>query len=181
MMEALKALAQSFPDAAKDIRLNLQSVLSESTLSERQRFGIAYASALASRSPALREALVQDGAEHLDDAVRDDAQAAASLMAMNNVFYRFRHIVGKPSYAAIPARLRMNRIAQPKTSKAEFELMCLAVSAINNCELCVQTHEQAILENGMSEQNIVDAVRIAATIHAAAITLEAVATDAAGF
>jgi alkyl hydroperoxide reductase subunit D len=180
-MEALKSLAESFPDAAKDIRLNLSAVLAESSLSPRQRFGVAYACALASRSPALREALVHDGGANLDEAVVDDAQAAASLMAMNNVFYRFRHIVGKPSYEAIPARLRMNRISQPKTSKAEFELMCLAVSAIHNCERCVQSHERAVIEAGMSEQQVHDAVRIAATIHAAAATLEVGTADAAGF
>jgi alkyl hydroperoxide reductase subunit D len=180
-MQALKSLGQSLPDAARDIRLNLQAVLSESSLSERLRFGVAYAAAIACRSALLREAIAQDAGEHLDDAVLDDAQAAAALMAMNNVLYRFRHIVGKPSYSTIPARLRMNRIAQPRTSKAEFELMCLVVSVINHCELCVQAHERATLENGMTEQNVFDAVRIAATIHAAAVTLEAVARDAAGF
>lgn len=180
-MEALKALGQSFPEAAKDIRLNLQAVLSDSSLPERLRFGVAYASALASRSGALREALLQDGAEHLDEALQGDAQAAASLMAMNNVFYRFRHVVGKASYAAIPARLRMNRIAQPKSSKAEFELLCLAVSAINNCETCIQSHERGVIEGGLSEAHVHDAIRIAATIQAAAVTLDVVATDAAGF
>ncbi len=180
-MEALKALGQSFPDAAKDIRLNLQAVLSESSLTERQRFGVAYAAAIASRSSALRDAIALDGAEHLDESVLEDAQAAASLMAMNNVFYRFRHVVGKPSYASMPARLRMNRLSQPKTSKAELELMSLAVSAINNCEACIQSHERAVLENGMSEMNVLDAVRIAATIHAAAVSLDSVSADATGF
>jgi lipoyl-dependent peroxiredoxin subunit D len=180
-MEALKTLAQAFPESAKDIRLNLQAVLSESSLSERQRHGVAYAAALASRSAPLREAIAQDAGEQLDDAVLDDAQAAAALMAMNNVLYRFRHIVGKPSYSTMPARLRMNRISQPKTSRADFELMCLVVSVINHCELCVQAHERATLENGLTESNVFDAVRIAATIHAAAVTLEAVAADAAGF
>jgi alkyl hydroperoxide reductase subunit D len=180
-MDALKHLAETFPDAAKDIRLNLQAVLADGSLSARQRFGVAYACALACRSRVLCEALIQDGGEHLDEAVLSDAQAAASLMAMNNVFYRFRHIVGKPSYSAIAPRLRMNRIAQPRTSKAELELMCLAVSAINNCEACVRSHEHTVVDGGMSEANVIDAVRIAATIAAAVVTLDAAVTDAAGF
>ena len=89
---------------------------------------------------------------------------------MNNVYYRFRHMVGKESYGAKPARLRMNRIVQPKTSKATFELMCLA-SAINGCESCIRSHEHAVVEGGLTEDHVHDAVRIAATIRAAAVAL----------
>ena len=102
----------------------------------------------------------------------EDALAAAALMAMNNVYYRFRHLVGKPSYAQKPARLRMNRMAQPATNKADFELFCLAVSAINGCETCIRAHEQVVLEGGLTEEQVHDAVRIAATVHAAAVALE---------
>ena len=93
-------------------------------------------------------------------------------MAMNNVYYRFRHVVGKDGYRTKPARLRMNRLGQPKTDKATFELMCLAVSAINGCETCVQSHERSVIEGGLTEEHVHDAVRIAATIRAAAIALD---------
>jgi alkyl hydroperoxide reductase subunit D len=93
-------------------------------------------------------------------------------MAMNNVYYRFRHMVAKPAYAQKPARLRMNRLAKPATTKADLELFSLAASAINGCEICVQSHEKAALEAGLTEDNVHDAVRIAATIHAAAVALE---------
>ena len=92
---------------------------------------------------------------------------------MNNVYYRFRHLVGKPSYGEKPARLRMNRLAKPATSKVDFELFSLAVSAINGCETCIQAHEKVVLEGGLTEDQVHDAVRIAATIHAAAVALEA--------
>jgi alkyl hydroperoxide reductase subunit D len=169
-MEALRALSAAFPDAGKDIRTNLTTVLAESSLPPRTHWMVALASALSCRSPALRDAIEADGAAHLDDAAREDAQAAAALMAMNNVFYRFRHMVGRPGYAALPARLRMGRIGQPRTSKAEFELACLAVSAIHGCEACVRAHEQAVIEGGMNETNVLDAVRIASVVHAAAVT-----------
>jgi alkyl hydroperoxide reductase subunit D len=96
-------------------------------------------------------------------------------MAMNNVYYRFRHVVGKPAYESMPARLRMNRLAKPATSRAMFELYCLAVSAINGCEACVRAHEHAVVEGGMSVEQVHDAIRIAATFHAAAVALETVA------
>jgi len=171
-MLALEEVREQLPEAARDIRLNLQSVLEGGALSEAQRWGVAAACAIASRNPKLREALVAEARAKAGDAVVEDARAAAVLMGMNNVFYRFRHMIGKPSYAQKPARLRMQRIAQPLTGKADFELFCLAVSAINACEACVRAHEQVVLEGGLTEEHVNDAVRIAAVVHAAAVALE---------
>ena len=99
---------------------------------------------------------------------------------MNNVYYRFRHMVAKPAYAQKPARLRMNRLGKPATNRIDLELFSLAASAINGCEICVQSHEKAVLDGGLSEDQVHDAVRIAAVVHAAAVALEtAVATAAA--
>jgi alkyl hydroperoxide reductase subunit D len=151
----------------KDLALNLSSVLGESALTEDQKLGVALACAIASASANLRDAL----ATLAKDNVADDARAAAALMAMNNVYYRFRHFVGKDAYSQKPARLRMQRIAKPATDKASFELMCLAVSAINGCEVCVKSHEAAVIEGGLSEDAVHDAVRIAATIRGCATAL----------
>jgi len=171
-MEAIDRLREAMPPAAKDIQLNLSSVLQGGALDETQRWCVALACAIASGNRALRDAVLHDAAGKIDDAAVDDAKAAAVLMAMNNVYYRFRHMVGKESYATRPARLRMNRIAQPRTSKATFELVCLAVSAINGCEVCVRSHERAVLAGGLTEEHVHDAVRIAATIRAAAVALD---------
>jgi alkyl hydroperoxide reductase subunit D len=129
-MEAIDRVRQAMPEAAKDIQLNLSSVLQGGALDDTKRWGVAVACAIASGDVALREAVLHDAAMHVGDATLDDARAAAALMAMNNVYYRFRHMVGKATYASLPARLRMNRIAQPKTDRVTFELMCLAVSAM---------------------------------------------------
>ncbi len=171
-LEDLEALRASLPDAAKDVRLNLQSVLESGSLTPAQKWGVALACAVASRQPRLREAVRRAAAAVVDEAVLDDARAAAALMAMNNVYYRFRHIVGKPAYAQKPARLRMQRIAQPRTNKLDFELMCLAVSAVNGCEACVRSHEAVVIEGGLTEDQVHDAVRVAAVVHAAAVALE---------
>ena len=99
-------------------------------------------------------------------------RAAAAIMAMNNVYYRFRHMVGKPIYSEKPAGLRMNRLVQPATNKADFELFSLAVSAINGCEMCIRAHEKAVIDGGLTPDHVNDAVRIAATMQAAAVALE---------
>ncbi len=172
-MERVEALRQALPDAARDIKLNLQAVLSSAApLADDQRWGIALASALAARNPRLTAAVQADAAAKVRPEMLEDARAAAALMAMNNVFYRFRHLVERPAYTQRPARLRMNRLAQPLSSKLDLELFSLAVSAINGCGSCIQAHEQVVREGGLSEDQVHETIRIAATIQACAVALE---------
>ena len=167
----LDELRAAIPEPAKDIRLNLAAVMEGGSLAPAQRWLIAAAAAFAARNPRLAEAVAGDAGQAAGAGVVDDARAAAALMAMNNVYYRFRHQVGKPSYAEKPPRLRMNRLARPAGTRADFELACLAVSAINGCESCVRAHERAVIEGGLTEEQVHDAVRIAATVAAAATAL----------
>lgn len=171
-MKAIEAIRERLPDAARDLKLNLSAVLSESRLSESQRWGVALASAIAARNQELLRAVMEDATAHLDENGVDDARAAAALMGMNNVFYRFRSMVEKEEYGAIPARLRMNRIARPLGPKVDFELYCLAVSAINGCGTCVKSHEKVVRDGGFEAEQIHDAIRIAATVQGVAIALE---------
>lgn len=171
-MSRIEALRETLSEPARDIKLNLQNVLQPGSLTPAQQWGVAIASAVATRNAALRDAVVADARPVVGAEVIDDALAAAALMAMNNVYYRFRHLVGKPSYSQMPARLRMQRIAKPATNKADFELFCLAVSAINACEACIRAHEEIVLQSGVTEEQVHDAVRIAATLAAAAVALE---------
>src|SRR5687768_14765418 len=134
-MSALEALRDTISEPARDIRLNLQSVLQPGPLTPAQRWGVAIASAVAARNPALRDAIISDARAEVGPEVIDDALAAAALMAMNNVYYRFRHLVGKSSYSDKPARLRMNRMVKPAGSKVDFELFSLAVSEIGRAHV----------------------------------------------
>ena len=168
---ALDALRDALPDDLKDIRLNLSSVLTGENLQPAQALGIALASARFVRAQPLAAALESDIRTSLGDAaapVISDAVAAAGLMAMNTVYYRFRHMLGKESYEARPPRLRMSRMVQPATTKADFELMSLACAALAGCELCIKNHEASLVHLGVSEDACHDAVRIAAVINAVA-------------
>lgn len=174
-MENLDKLRDLLPDAAKDIKINLQNVLQPGTLSLEQTWGVAVACGWAARNRQLTDALVADAkAKGVSDAVLDDAKAAAVMMGMNNVYYRFRHVMGKESYEQKPARLRMLRLKQVASNQTDLELFSAAVSAINFCEACLKSHEEVVLQGGLTEDHVHDAVRIAATIHAAAVALEAV-------
>lgn len=172
-MSALEDARNAIPEFARDLKLNLQAVLQPSTLTDAQRWGVAVAAAVASRNARLRDAVLSDARAAVAPAVVDDALAAAALMGMNNVYYRFRHLVEKPSYSDKPARLRMNRLVKPAGSKVDFELFSLAVSAINGCGTCIAAHEKVVLDGGLTEDHVHDAVRIAAVIHGAAIALDA--------
>ena len=172
-LSSVESLRESIPEYAKDLALNLSSVLGGTitSITEEQRWGVALACAIAAGNVQLRDAVLADAQRIGGDAVVEDARAAAALMAMNNVFYRFRHYIDRESYEQRPARLRMQRIARPASDKATFELMCLAVSAVNGCEVCVRSHEAAVLQSGLTEEAVHDAVRIAATIRGVATAL----------
>ncbi|MET0404753.1 MAG: carboxymuconolactone decarboxylase family protein [Cystobacter sp.] len=174
-MASLEVVRGELADAHKDTRLNLQSVLENNGLTPEQRWGVAVACAFAVRNELIKKAMLHEARQSLGDKaepVIEDARAAASLMGMNNIYYRFRHMVGKDSYSTKRAGLRMNRLGQVLTNKVDFELVCLAVSAINGCEMCVQSHEKVVTDGGLSEDQVNDAVRIAAVVHAAAVGLE---------
>lgn len=172
-MEQIAKLAEAFPDVAKDIRVNLQNVLQAATLNAEQVWGTAIACAHASRSGALKQALEADArAAGIGDGTIADAKAAAVMMGMNNVIYRFKHLIGKEDYEKRPIRLRMQRLAQVTGNKTDFELFCLAVSAINNCQNCMAAHEDTVLKQGLTADHVWDSIRIAATVHAAAVAVE---------
>jgi alkyl hydroperoxide reductase subunit D len=169
---ALDAWRDALPDDLKDIRLNLSAVLGGEHLAPSQALGVALAAARFVRATNLADALENDlraGLGEAAGAVASDAVAAAGLMAMNTVYYRFRHMLGKESYEARSPRLRMSRMAQPATGKLDFELMSLACAALAGCELCIKNHEASLLHLGAGEEACHDAVRIAAVINAAAV------------
>jgi lipoyl-dependent peroxiredoxin subunit D len=168
----IEAIHDALPDYAKDLKLNLSSLLADTVLTEQQRWGTLLATALAARNASLVAAVAADAAQHLSPAALGAAKAAASIMAMNNIYYRFTHLAADRDYATMPARLRMNVIANPGVDKADFELWSLAVSAINGCGKCIDAHDQVLRKAGLSREAIQQAVRIASVIHAVAATLD---------
>jgi lipoyl-dependent peroxiredoxin subunit D len=168
---SIEALRDSLPDFAKDIRLNLSAVLKEdpgSGLSLSQVHTIALASAYATRHPAVIAAIEGETAAVLTPEAINASKAAATIMAMNNIYYRFVHLANDAEFGKMPVGLRMNVIANPGIPKADFELAALAVSALNGCGLCVESHVRAVEHAGVSKAGIQHAVKIAAVLNAAA-------------
>ena len=165
---SLKQFADALPDYAKDVRLNLTSILSDQLLGEERKLGLLLSCAHGSAYKPLVDAAEAEVAGKLSDPVANAARGAAALMAMNNVYYRFVHLVANPEYGQMPARLRMNFIGSHGISKEDFELFSLAVSAMNGCGMCIDSHERILLEAGVKSDTIQAAVRIGAVVKALA-------------
>lgn len=168
---SIESLKNALPEYAKDLKLNLSSLVTEPSLTDQQRAGTFIVAALAARDPIVVEAIVEEFAPKLSAAALNAAKAAAAIMAMNNIYYRFTHLVSSPDYKSLPAKLRMNVIGKPGVEKADFELWSLAVSTINGCGTCLDAHERELRKAGVGVETIQAAVRIAAVVHAVAATL----------
>ncbi len=171
-MSNLDQLKDRIPDHARDLRINLGVIAAATALTPAQAWAIALASAATTRQRDLIAAVEADAASVLEPAALTAAKGAAAIMGMNNVYYRFVHFMGEASeYGHMPARLRMQVIGNPGIDKLDFELACLAASAITGCEACVRSHEKVVRERGGSKEAVHEAVRIAAVVHGAAIAL----------
>ena len=170
---SIQALRDQLPEYAKDLKLNLGNLANETVLSEVQKAGTFIATAIASRNPEVIAAVVAEFGPKLDPAALNAVKASSAIMGMNNVYYRFLHLADREDYSKLPARLRMNVIANPGVPRQDFELWCLAVSAINACGRCITAHEKVLRDAGMTPEQIQAAVRIASAVHAVAVTLEA--------
>lgn len=178
---SIEDIRESLPEYARDLRLNLGSVLTAQGapgLTPQQIWGTAVAASIAARNLPFAQAIERAARAELDAAQIDGAKAAAAIMAMNNIYYRFVHLVGDADYQSMPARLRMNVIGNPGIDKLNFEIYSLAVSAVNGCGLCIEAHEKQLRKHDVSREAIQSAIRIAAVVHAVAVTLEQAATGA---
>lgn len=172
---SLKAFADALPDYAKDLRLNVGSLLNDQTLGDQRKYGLLLACAHGSGYKPLVEAVEAEAEGKLSAEAANAARAAAAIMAMNNVYYRFIHLASNKEYGQLPAKLRMNVIGSPGIDKADFELFSLAVSAQNGCGMCIDSHEKVLKQHGVNAEIIQTAARVAAvmtaiaTVHATAV------------
>ena len=165
---SLKSFAEALPEYAKDLRLNVGSLLSDASLTDQRKYGLLLACAHGTGYKPIVDAAEAECAPKLTPEAANAARAAAAVMAMNNVYYRFVHLASNKEYGTLPAKLRMNVIGSPGIDKADFELFSLAVSAENGCGMCIDSHEKVLKQHGVSSEVVQTAARIAAVIKAVA-------------
>lgn len=167
----LENLKDSIPDFGRDIKLNLGTVLTEEGapgLKLNQIWGVALSCAYQTKNAQVINAISTEAQAHTSPEEREAAKAAATIMAMNNIYYRFGHISEEPEFTKMPARLRMNVIGKPGIEKVDFELYCLAVSALNGCGACIKAHINEVKKGGIQNEGIHSSTRIASVVSAAA-------------
>ena len=166
---SIDALRDLIPAYGKDISLNLSSLAGETVLNDQQKWGCFVASAHAIGVAPVVKAIEVQAATILSPEALNAAKAAAALMGMNNIYYRSLHLMHNPEYQTLPARLRMNILANPGVEKIDFELWSTAVSAINGCGACMDAHEGELRKHGVPAQQVQTALRIGAVVHAASM------------
>lgn len=163
--ESLDLLEEGKSRYLADLKLNFKNSFESDQLSGKEVSLLGVALSVNAGNAVLKDFFSKsastEGATGADIA---EAIGCASLLSANNVLYRFRHFVNKEKYHEIPARIKMNIMARPVNGKEFFELMSLAVSAVNGCEMCVKSHEHSLMELGSKEERIFEAVRLAAVI-----------------
>lgn len=170
---SLQSIQESLPAYAKDIKLNLSSLLnSDGPLTKQQLWGSLLASAIASKNKSLIKATLEDAQTILSNEALHAAKVAAILMGMNNVYYRFSHSMSDLDYTKMPANLRMTMMATPGIDKIDFELYAIAVSAVNGCGYCMDAHEKSLINLGLNKEQIQTAGRIAGIMSGVATALD---------
>ena len=171
---SIEQLKQAIPDFAKDIRLNVSNLfanIAQTGLSDGQFYGTALAIAYSLKNKALTEAIIDEGQASITAELQQAAKTAATLMAMNNVYYRAIHLAENKELSLLPANLRMNAMANPGVARVDFELFALAVSALNGCGMCIHSHVKQLEEQEISTLAIQSALRIAAILNAVALSI----------
>jgi lipoyl-dependent peroxiredoxin subunit D len=168
----LGALTALLPAYAGDLRRNLESVLDGSPLSPQQLWGTVLVSAIAARSAAVLREVGPEARTRLSPQAYTAAKSVAATMAQNNVFFRTRHLLSDPAYTTLRAGLRA--LHRPEgVSRLDHELWSLAVSSLNACAACLDSHEQILRRAGVERELIQETFRIAAVIQAIGVTVEA--------
>ena len=176
---SIEALRAQLPAYARDIATNLARLADETVLSDQAKWGCFVASAHAVGEPmTLRAIDAAARAAGLSSEAFEAARTAAAIMAMNNVYFRALHLMEAPEYRSLPSRLRMNRLSHhPGVEIVDYELWCVAVSAINACGACLDSHAAELRERGVQPVQVQAALRIAAVVNAVACVMRSVSAD----
>lgn len=172
-MLKLEEFLDSLPDFAKDTKLNAKSLmLNEAGILSKTQIGIiSIACAVAAKNQDLISMIDEHFKDSISEKEFDAAKSAAIIMGMNNIYYRFIHMASEKSYSSMPAGLRMNVISSHGIDKVDFELASIAVSAINGCGMCIDSHEKTLKTHGVLTEQIQYTVKIASVINSLSFCL----------
>lgn len=165
---SLQSLSDALPAYAGDQKHNLITLTAEQVLSDRQKWGCFLACACATGQPGLIAALENEAAGHLSPDAVVAAKSAATIMAMNTVYYSAVNQLNNHDYRGQPPGLSMAALSQTDVDKIDFELWAFAVSAIRQCSVCLNVHEAELHKRNVGLERVHAALRIASVVSAVA-------------
>jgi alkyl hydroperoxide reductase subunit D len=165
-----KTVGEMTTSVRRDLGNNLQKIVESSSLTPQEAYLLMLSVSQSLALTSFRD-FAEDKLKSLDMTAEQilEGRESAAIMGMNNIYYRFRHMIktGQSHEVAESykmAGLRMTSLAKPVLGKPVFELLALAVSSINGCEMCVNSHEVELRKHGIEPDKIHDAVRLAAIL-----------------
>ncbi|MER7004021.1 carboxymuconolactone decarboxylase family protein [Dactylosporangium sp. NPDC000555] len=170
---SIATLRAALPPYARDLELNLDSVLAGDLLDEQRLWGAVLACAMTTRSAFVIRNIAAEAGGRLKPEAVEAAKAVASRMAIHNIYFRAKHLIGDEAYQHLPARLRRQVSSTPGVGAADIEAWSVAVSAITGCGVCLESHERSLRGAGVSHEVVDEVLRVAAVVHALAVTLDA--------
>lgn len=168
---SLQSLRDALPVYAADQKHNLITLSEEQLLSEQQKWGCFLACAYATGQASLIVALEGEASGRLTPAARTAAKSAATIMAMNTVYYAAINQLSNHDYRGQPPGLAMTALSQKDVDKIDFELWALAVSAVRQCGVCLNVHEAELHKRNVTLERVQAALRIAAVMSAVATVI----------
>lgn len=159
-------ILNNIPEYAKDIKLNLSSMINNHAgLTDNQFAGSVLTAAIATKNTALAKYTHQAVSTQLAANEINAVHSAISIMGMTNIYYRFTDLVDDKTYSSMPAGLRMNILRDPGVDKIDFEMWSLVASVIGGCHKCVSSHEQQLIKHGIAKETVQLLAKIAAVMH----------------
>ncbi len=150
-----------------DLYMNLKRQLDAGKLSREDKLlvavGIAAAAGSAESTRYLGAACREAGLEPAEILA---AISVATVCTVFNGYYKFRHSVPEGEFDAFKAPFNANTFVNSGLSTARMELICIAVSSMNGCSMCVVGHVEKAKSVNVTPEQIDEAVRAAAAASA---------------
>lgn len=169
----LEQFLESLPEFAVDMKLNTKTLLETTILTTKQAQLVFYGCAFGTKNKQLFDMFHNQFSSNLTEEEMNGAKIAATIMSMTNIYYRFTHLTKAEEYLKMPPNLRMNNMAPAKhgMDQTDFEHVSFAVSVLNGCSGCIDSHERNLKKHGQTSAQVQESAKIAAVVHALAVIL----------
>lgn len=155
------------PAFLQDFYMNFKKfVLGDGKLSQKQRYAIALAVAANAKETGWVDFLRTRAGGEISDEEYAELSAVVAACSMYNIFFKFRDLSGSELFGGMSVGLRAHVFSGTSLDERTVELINIAISDINGCKPCTEGHVTKSRQLGISDEAILEAIQVAATIQA---------------